>query len=71
VVGRTPGALRLGGLVGVLESMHAGVMDPCTVPEDLSRRVGSNRDVGSRVGSGMINVFIVGLTSIKETVLYF
>ena len=49
--------------------MHAGVVDPCTIREDMSRRMGPNGD-GRELGWAWAG-FIVGLTLVKENGLVF
>ena len=38
----------------MLKFMRAGVMDPCTIREDVSRRAGLNGGAGSLVAPGGI-----------------
>ena len=45
--------------MGVPKFMHAGVVDPCTIREDMSRRMDSNgdgRELG-RAWAGLICVY--------------
>ena len=45
--------------MGFPKFVHAGVMDPCTIREDMSRRMGSNgneRELG-RARAGLICVY--------------
>ena len=51
--------------------MRAGVMDPCTIREDVSRMVGLNGGAGSLVGPKRdLYTFIVDLP-LRESLLYF